>query len=108
MTSVIQYGIINTEVKGRPHIERMLYMTKEIYIKEANNHLDYARRLKREGKYSFTLKMHFMSKLDGIGGIATNDRELTVKDYKELADRYYEIKTILWDIPSDADPETDL
>lgn len=100
--------IIYTEVKERPHRERMLYMTKEIYIKEAKNHLRYAHELKEDGKFTFTIKMHFLSKLDGIGGIATNDKELTVEDYKEIADEYYKIKNMIWDILSDAEPEIEL
>lgn len=37
LTYVIRYGIINTEVKERPHRERVLYMTKEELFKEFDN-----------------------------------------------------------------------
>lgn len=108
LTGVIHYGIIYTEVKKRPHKGRMLYMTKEIYIGEAKEHLEYAKMLKEEGKYTFTLKMHFMSKLDGMCTIAVKDKDLKPEDYKEVCDAYFNIQGEIWEIGSDAEPEEEL
>lgn len=83
-------------------------MKKEIYIEMAKDSLDWVKRLKKDGRYSFNIKMHYMSKLDGITEIAVHDQELTPNVYEEILKTYRDVQAEMLAIESDIEQEEEL
>jgi hypothetical protein len=83
-------------------------MKKEIYIEMAKGSLDWVKGLKKEGRYSFNIKMHYMSKLDGITEIAVNDHELKPNEYQEILNNYRDVQSEMWEIESDIEKEEEI
>lgn len=83
-------------------------MKKEIYIKEAESNLSWVKNLKKEGRFTYNLKTHYLSKLDGITEIAIKDEDLNVDDYNEVLEKYRDIQAKMWTIISDDEKELEI
>lgn len=83
-------------------------MTKEIYFNVLSESLKWAQTLKDKGELYWNIKTHIMSKNDGIGEISVKDTELSIDDFREVAEYKMQINSEIMMIESDAEPEKDL
>lgn len=80
-------------------------MKKEVYIEMAKETLEWVKGLKEKGKYTFIIKMHYMSKLDGISEIAVKDYDLKPEEYERVLNEYRDVQGKMWEIESDIEQE---
>lgn len=83
-------------------------MKKEAYIEYADEAVKWVKEIKKRGTFTFSIKMHYMSKLDGVSECAAKDHELEPIDYKRILDKYRDAQDEIWKIKSDHEKEIDI
>lgn len=83
-------------------------MKKEIYYEVLSDSLTWAQTLKAKGELYWNIKTHIMSKNDGIGEISVKDTELSIDDFREIAEYKMQVNSEIMMITSDAEPEEEL